>query len=306
MPKMYVKQSISINAGIDTVKKAIINLNDWEKWSPWLILEPGVKVTVRPDGKSFAWEGKLIGSGEMSLVSANQNIIDFDLLFLKPFKSKAKAGFEIQQEGESTKVSWIMDSSLPFFMFWMVKKMEAMIARDYERGLSMLKDFIETGTVNSKLDFIGEEDYPGCTYVGIKTSCKVDELEEYMTKDFQKLNEFLKSGAIEPSNAPFSITHKMDFVSNDTTYSIGVPVGDVPSNLSDGFSTGKIPTTKIYAINHTGSYKHLGNSWTAGFMKSRNKTFKLNKEIDPFEVYISDPTKTEEKDLVTKVCFPVK
>ena len=306
MPKIYVKQSIRINVATDNVRNVITNLTDWAKWSPWLILEPGVKVTVRPDGKSFSWEGNLIGSGEMSLNSLNNQNIDFDLLFLKPFKSKAKAGFELKAEDDSTIVSWIMDSSLPFFMFWMVKKMESMIAKDYERGLAMLKDFIESGEVNSKLDFSGVEKYPGCTYIGIKTSCKEDELKESMTQDFQRLREYITSGSLQTIETPFSIIHKMDFITNQTIYSIGIPVKNVPTNLPSGFSSGKIPGTRIYALNHTGAYKHLGNPWSAGYMLARNKKFKLNKEIDPFEIYVSDSTKTQEKDLITKVCFPIK
>ena len=35
--------------------------------------------------------------------------------------------------------------------------MEAFIGMDYDRGLLMLKDLVEKGSVPSKLDFIGEQ-----------------------------------------------------------------------------------------------------------------------------------------------------
>ena len=34
--------------------------------------------------------------------------------------------------------------------------------------------------------------------------------------------------------------------------------------------------------------------------------FKLNKKIDPFETYISDPEEVPEEQLVTEVHFPIK
>ena len=44
-----------------------------------------------------------------------------------------------------------MKSQLPFFLFWMVKKMKVYIGMDYERGLKMLKDYLETGLVPSAI-----------------------------------------------------------------------------------------------------------------------------------------------------------
>lgn len=45
-----------------------------------------------------------------------------------------------------------MDGKLPYFMFFMVKMMKNWIGMDYERGLAMLKEFIETGEVISRVE----------------------------------------------------------------------------------------------------------------------------------------------------------
>jgi hypothetical protein len=48
-----------------------------------------------------------------------------------------------------------MDSKQPFFQFFLKGMMTSLIGMDYERGLRMLKDYVETGSVPSTLEFPG-------------------------------------------------------------------------------------------------------------------------------------------------------
>jgi len=154
MPKMQIEKSTVIDAPVEKVYNVLSDFNQWKPWSPWLITEPEAKVTVAEDAKSYEWEGKRTGAGKMAITDESTNhSINIDLNFFKPWKSKAKVRFRIEHEGEGTKVTWFMDSSLPFFMFWMTKMMTALIGMDYDRGLSMLKEYAETGAVSTKLDF---------------------------------------------------------------------------------------------------------------------------------------------------------
>ena len=135
-------------------------------------MDPDATVDVAEGGKSYSWKGDLTGEGQMEILGEEANQwVDYDLLFLKPWKSKAKVRFEVEGQGDQTKVTWFMDSSLPFFLFFMKKSMTAMIGMDYERGLAMLKEYVEKGEVHSKLDFKGTQSFPGMQYIGIKTSC---------------------------------------------------------------------------------------------------------------------------------------
>lgn len=303
---MHVEESVVINADAAKISSVLNDFNQWQVWSPWLILEDGVKVVVADDGKSYSWEGERVGSGEMSIASSNEKEIHMDLTFLKPWKSKAKVDFEIKPNGSGTELTWKMDSSLPFFLFWMKKMMESLIGMDYERGLSMLKDYIEDGKVHSALKFEGKSTYPATKYVGIITSCEKEDIGTNMEKDFTKLMEFTKENNIEPVSAPFSIYNKMNMTTGATTYTAAIPVKELPKNLSNNMMSGELQETEVYSVKHTGPYKHLGNPWTAGYMMDRNKEIKINKKIPPFEVYLNDPGEVNELELETQVCFPLK
>lgn len=145
---LTVERSILIDKPASSVFGMVSDFNSWASWSPWLSQEPECPVTIEgnpgtPGHKQF-WDGKKIGSGRMELVKVTPDqLLAYDLYFIKPWKSQAKASFTFEPVGNATKVTWSLDSSLPIFLFFMKKKMTAMIGSDYERGLGMLKEQLE-------------------------------------------------------------------------------------------------------------------------------------------------------------------
>lgn len=307
MPKFNVKKRITIDAPVEKVFNTIKDFHHWPAWSPWLISEPEAKVTINEDGKYYEWLGDRVGSGNMTVLKETSNSsIDYDLTFLKPWKSSSKVKFECEPKGNSTEVIWSMDSSLPFFMFWMKKMMTAYIGADYERGLNMLKEYVEDGEIKSKLNFIGKTSYKGCQYIGIRRDTSMDNFGPAMKKDFGKLMAYCEEQGLEPSDLAFSIYHKFDMVKNKVSYTGGVPLDNIPANLPSDFIKGQIPATEIYKLRHIGAYKHLGNAWSTMYNMHRNKEIKLAKKIHPFELYVSNPEEVKEKDLMTDICFALK
>lgn len=69
--------------------------------------------------------------------------------------------------------------------------MEAYVGMDYERGLNLLKDYVEKGAVQSKLEFKGESTFPGTKYIGAKTTCSTDEINKAMMENFEKITDWL-------------------------------------------------------------------------------------------------------------------
>ena len=307
MPALNIKKSTRIEAPAEKVFDVLSNFNHWQAWSPWLIMEPEAQVKIAEDAKSYSWEGNRVGSGNMKITSekANQSI-DYDLMFLKPWKSKAKVRFELNQNGDATEVTWSMESSLPFFLFWMKKMMEGFVGMDYERGLGMLKELIEEGKVHSKLNFEGQSSYKGCQYVGVRTTCPMGEIGEAMKRDFGKLESYVSQHEDNVFGPALSVYHKWDITKKQVSYTSAIPVKEIPETLSEGLISGSIPSTEIYTIIHTGPYTHLGNAWSTLYNMKQNKEIKVNKSIDPFEIYVNDPTKVDAKELITAVNFPLQ
>ena len=274
MPKIHVAKSIEINAPIAQVFRKINDYNQWRPWSPWLVLEPEATTDIEEGGKAYSWSGARIGSGYMKITNEVQNErLDMDLTFLTPYKSKVKVWFTFSEQNGSTTVNWYMDNSLPFFMFWMKNMMTTLIGMDYDRGLTMLKDYAETGTVPAKMETTGQVQYPGCSYVGINTDSGIQKLGPDMERDFGTLNEYFHSNNIEPAGEPFAQYHKWDMKRGRTNYTVGIPVTEKPADMPSNLVYGEIPATTVYEIKLTGPYRYIGNGWSLGQNLMRSKVF---------------------------------
>lgn len=307
MPKMHIERSIAINAPVEKIYAIISDLRQWSGWSPWMVMEPEVNISYADEGKYYEWSGKRIGDGNMRIIGTKENVsVDLDLNFLKPWKSHADVRLVLHPHGDHTHVAWHMNSSLPFFLFFMKKMMEAYVGSDFERGLDMLKAFTETGAVPSKLDFKGFSTFDGCSYIGIATTSSLDVVDKQMESDFGKLWAYAANHPDQLAGDALTIYHKWDLVKNKVSYTACLPVKNLPNPLPAGMVSGSIPATKIYTLRHIGRYHHLGNAWSTLMAMFRNKEFKPAKNIHPFEIYRNNPRDTPEEQLITDVNFAVK
>lgn len=307
--KFDVERSIQIDAPLSKVRELIEDFNHWNSWSPWVVLEPSCPVTVEgaanEPGHSMSWDGDLIGSGKNTLRSSDDRSFNYDLEFFKPWKSKAKTSFHLEEEQGKTLVNWLMNSSLPFFMFFMIKTMKNMIGMDYDRGLRMLKEVAEKGRVSCKTENNGLVDYEGFSYVGIQRSGPFSEMPDTMTKDFERLvNDVVVNGQ-KGAKHWLCIYPKFNMRTMQLTYIAAVSDEDLAGlDLGADYVTGKVDSGKALEIKHDGAYDFLGNAWSMGMMHIRGKKQKASGY--PFEQYWNNPMETPPEELKTSVFFPVK
>jgi len=308
MPKLNVSKSIVINKSIEDVYVHISDFTKWEQWSPWYVLEKGIKVNYSDNNKYYEWVGEITGSGNMRITQELPNKqIDIDLTFLKPFKSKAKVDFQLTKVGDSTRVIWNMQSNFPFFLFFMIKAMKVYVGMDFHRGLLLLKDVLEKGNSNCNLEFIGEQQFAGCTYIGVPRKLNdISKAPESMKNDFETLMNFTKGKNDLINGHPMCIYSDWNPVKNTGDYEVILPVSSIPSDLPIDFVSGNISAAKVYTVRMTGSYHHLGNPWTAIEMLARAKKIKKSKTGKPMEIYFNSPLDTDSKDLITEIQYPVK
>lgn len=307
MPSIKVDKSIFIDAKPNDLYNKLMNFKHWKEWSPWTIAEKDTEVTIDENNKHYHWKGELVGEGEMRIVHSKENeLIDVDLHFIKPFKSNAKVGLIFKPEKEGSRVHWTLDNKLPFFMVFFKKMMTAMIGMDYNRGLLMLKEYIEEGKVKSNLEIVGNSSLESMYYIGRKRTTSMDLISDAMTQDYNDLYEVIKSNSLDVRDKAFSIYHEWKLAKNQTTYTAAIGLYSVPKNVPEGFVIGNIPHKKTYVVKHTGPYHHIGNAWTAIFMRDRAKVFNKDKNFHPIELYLNSPENTAPEDLVTEIHMGLK
>ncbi len=309
MPKYHVKRSILINSPMETIRNVLLNFHQWIPWSPWLISEPDAKLSYSESqgtpGSYYSWNGKLVGKGKMTLTAIDEQKLEMQLNLLSPFKTQSQVWFDLLPEKHGTRVVWNMHGKLPFFLFFMLKTMKSWIGMDYQRGLAMLKEYIETGMVLSRVEIIGKTTLTPTPYIGISGICALEDLGKIMPPLFQKLGEFAKTQQLASNSPPFSIYNHINMYTQKVDYTCATPVPkDTP--VTDDLEYGELPALPVLQVNHTGRYENLGNAWSSAAAYARANKIKLRKSPKGFEYYPDDPAEIELKDLKTIVYLPLR
>lgn len=151
MPKMYsVEKTIIINRSTTFVMSRIADLNYYSQWNPWQQSDPTAKSTITgtagSSGHQYAWEGKKVGVGSLTLLRKDDKHLHFELEFLKPWKAKAKDNWMFEQwgDGNETKVTWQNSGDLPWPMARLMGPMlNKNLNHQFEQGLNNLKKMCE-------------------------------------------------------------------------------------------------------------------------------------------------------------------
>ena len=295
MPKIPISRTQVIASPIEKVFEVLRDIHSCPDWSPWLIADPDFKLDVQND--YYSWEGAISGSGRMDVVrdEANESIT-YDLSFVKPWKSQARIHISLAVKDDTTEVTWTLEHSLSFFLFWKKKSIQAYLEVDYDRGFLMLKNLIETGSVPSHLEFLGREPSPSFVGVGIKRSGSMNGFEQDIETSYKEVRDYYPEGQV------FSVYYTWDLVRKEVAYFIGVRLDKTPGVIPDGMELINVPGMEVYALRHRGPYSHLSNGWSAGRMHGRAKIFRQSKRFPPFEIYEDENW----EEPVVKICLPMK
>jgi len=146
-----VTRAAAISAPTAVVFGQVNDLHKWEAWNPWGKLDPACKMTYEGPaagtGAGYTWAGNnKVGEGRMTITESRPNeLIRFNLEFLKPFKANNTAEFTFKPEGTQTTVTWSMAGNRNF-MFKAVglfMDCDKMVGGDFEKGLADLKAVAE-------------------------------------------------------------------------------------------------------------------------------------------------------------------
>jgi hypothetical protein len=150
LPQVYnVEKTAVIKKPVPEVMSRVGNLNDYAIWNPWQQSEPSSSKTITGSpstaGHKYAWQGKKIGAGSLTINSMDDKHIHFDLEFLKPWKAKAKDNWLFEPWGDDeTKVTWQNSGDLPWPRARLMGPMlNKNLNRQFEAGLNNLKKLCE-------------------------------------------------------------------------------------------------------------------------------------------------------------------
>lgn len=141
-----VERRTVIQAPPDKILPLIADFHRWADWSPWERLDPAMQRTFGGApagvGATYAWQGnKDVGSGRMEVKSAAPDKLSIQLDFIEPFEGHNTADFLLAPKDGGTEVRWVMFGPAPFVskLMGVFVSMDAMIGKDFDKGLAQLK-----------------------------------------------------------------------------------------------------------------------------------------------------------------------
>jgi len=311
MPRYQVQRSSNIDAKPETVFDTVADFKTWESWSPWLIAEPTADVRVSENsnavGATFTWSGDVTGAGELEHLRLERGqLIEVELRFIKPFQSTCRVSFMLEPDGTGTRVTWKMDGQMPWFMFWMLPMLKGFIGMDYERGLAMLKDWVETGSIPSRVKVHGSESMGPVRMAGVGGTCSVQQVGGAVKQAMEQTQqEFTRQGIV--SDGPLMTVYtRFRPTRGSFDYIAGQMISDqVEVPAGSHLQTWQLGSCRVFHVQHTGSYRHLGNGWSVANQIARYRKLKQRRE-GAFEVYRSTPPETPEHELQTDIYLPLR
>lgn len=148
-----VQRSVTVAAPPSKVFSQVDDLQAWDAWSPWKELDPNPKKAMSTPsagkGATFTWAGNdKIGEGSLTILDSKPyELVDIEQVFIRPFAGKARMTFTFASMGDGTKVTWRMDGANNFIgkAMCMFMDMDAMLGKDFDRGLANMKSVVEKG-----------------------------------------------------------------------------------------------------------------------------------------------------------------
>jgi hypothetical protein len=311
--KIRIQKDTTIHKSATDIYNIISDIRQWNTWSPWTHCEPTVKTTASgisgQIGQTQTWQGEVIGSGKMAITRVDApSTIEMELEFYKPWKSFATVIFSIENEDNNkSRVVWTMNTEMPIFMFFFKKMMMAYMGHDFERGLKMLKEFAEDGTVTSRSVYSGEHSFQEFYVVGKKTNCAIQDLPTRIRSDFEELNQNLKNQTISNPEFMTTLSHKHDIPKGICEFSAGYCYTSLQNlKIPSGYQLTQMNSHKGLVVDHYGSYQYMSNPWSMAATYQRGKKKKLLKSVPMYEIYKAIPDGRSEKDLHTQIVMPLK
>ena len=146
----HYEKSVVMNAPKEKVWQQIASMKSFNEWNPWMKLDKNMKVTYTGTpgevGDKYCWDSKNDDAGagcqEIKELIANEKQ-KTEMTFKRPFEGQAISDIVLTSEGNSTKVTWSMDTEQETWMKIMRPMMDYQMRKSYDEGLTNLKALVE-------------------------------------------------------------------------------------------------------------------------------------------------------------------
>ena len=308
---------VEVSALVDAPPATVFALvNDFRRvdlWSPRTATDPNARVLFsgpnRGVGATVTWDGAIAGSGTQTIVESRPH--EHVATMINPGEpGEARTWFDIGAEDGETRVTWgfAHDHGLNLVGRYFALLLAGVVKREFESGIAALKDLAES---LPRTDF-GDLDVEHLVvepqqiaYLPTTSLPEPAAISEAMGKAYFEVLTFIDARGLTEAGPPMSVVR--GFAGSQLRFDAAIPVRGVNEETARDGAAVKLGHTysgPAIRVRHVGSYRQLGSTHRkiAAYLAALG----LERSGDPWETYISDPTRVPEAELLTDVYYPVR
>lgn len=334
--QVHVERSTVIGASPDQVFYVVNDLTRAKEWGPWYKREPNMQLTFEGPpaglGAKISWKSATEGEGSQEIVESTPFSTIKTLLHFGD--SVANAAFEFETVEGGTKVTWSMDTGVGMnpVMRYMGLMFDSWIGKDYEEGLANLKQIVEAqaqAATNAALATTGTAAPPDLPTSSTADATKGPEITTVEAKPViltrakakasdagaisaalgaanQKLLNYGMAHELNPAGAPLAITisHAAD---GDWVFDAALPLDAKPEKAppeQDGVKLGETYAGRAVKLTHKGPYNTMAATYER--IHAYTKENNLKEKPISWEAYVTDPSETDEAELLTNIYVAIE
>ena len=147
-----IKRQLTIDRPTNVVYNYLRFFKNHKSFNAWYLKDPNMKeISKGTDGQIgyvLSYKGNRdLGTGEQELIGLRSNeLVDIELLFLKPFKSTSRTPYHIKSQGDNrTNVTLEMQGNMkyPMNLMLLFMNMDQFLGADIQKSLENLKSNLE-------------------------------------------------------------------------------------------------------------------------------------------------------------------
>ena len=308
----HVERQVHIEAPPATVFALVNDFRQINQWSPWLGTDPNALYTIsgppRGVGATLTWDGRIVGQGSQIIIESepfHHIVSKLDL----GNQGQALGSFEFLKTENGTSVIWSFDNDFGMNLMgrYFGLMLEDIVGPDYEKGLSNLRTMAEN---LPQADFSDVEiehqtvEAIDIVYLPTTSVPQAAAISEALGDAYFELLNFIDKHDLHEAGAPMSISGSFD--GSALQFDAAIPirgVSDTTPHNDLGVQIGKSYEGPVIRVKHVGSYRTLGR--THDKIAAYLAALGIRRNGNPWESYVSDPTRVPGDELLTYVYYPV-
>lgn len=308
-----IEREITIDAHAATIFALLNDFRQMRKWSTVLEGDANADIDLsgppRGTGASITWDGHIIGQGRQTIVESTpyERVV---IQFAYADQAPAKATFTLSPGDDATRVVWLqdIDHGINLGGRYLGLIQDSIFGPEQEKGLKRLKQLAESLPPADFSDIEIEQIVVESSAIAYLRTTSIPEptaISEAMGDAYFAVLTFIDEQGLQDAGAPLSITRT--FSGSELVFDAAIPVRGATAAAAGAAGTVKIGTTyagPVIRVRHIGPYRTLGR--THDKIAAYLAALGVERNGDAWESYVSDPTRTDESELVTYVYYPVR